>query len=108
MFVYRTVSRSVFIQRQPNQKCRFDGGSKESDRVERRDSMAEQFQQRSSRTQSGRSEMNWQKLVMQKPRRNRGRADQHTAYKCQATCQTLPTQRSKSLRQPKEFDQLRR
>ena len=78
MFAYRAIGGAVFIHAQPNQKRCFDCGCEKSDRVQCRNSVTKHFKQSRRGSQSCHAEMNWQQHAVQKPRRYRCRADQHT------------------------------
>ena len=75
---YYAIGGAVFIHAQPNQKRCFDCGCEKSDRVQCRNSVTKHFKQRRRGSQSCHAEMNRQQHAVQKPRRYRCRADQHT------------------------------
>src|SRR2546430_4665420 len=77
VFVDGAIGLAVFIDAQPDQKRGLNSGRIKSDEVKRGDSVAQQFQQGSSGSQSGGPEMDWQQRAIQKPGGNRGRANQY-------------------------------
>ena len=77
MLVYRAVGHAVFIDAEPDQERRLNSGRVKSEKVERGDSVSEQFQHCRRRSQSCGSKMDRQQRAMQKPRGNRGCPNQH-------------------------------
>src|SRR5437762_7334203 len=77
MLVDRAISPAVFVDNEPDQKHCLNSSGEEAKRVEWRDSVAKQFKDRRSRSQSRYAKMDRQQGAMQKPCWNYGGADQH-------------------------------
>src|SRR5437588_3096631 len=76
MLMDRSIGRAMFVDAKPNQERRLDRRRVKAEEIERRDSVADQFQQRRGGSQSSSSKMDRQQRAMQKPRGDRGRANQ--------------------------------